>query len=361
MKHITFLWPCLVAVLVAGGASAYAPTLTVLVGALVVTNLVWLIVTALQVTRLSKAQERIDRWTKQRESAGSIKSHVYQIVERINLFVDEEVVMLDESLKQIEGLAKDAVSNLAHSLHSLKHQVTTQSRLLNQLAGVSASSAERSSKRDWGQVVDDYQSVIQYFLALLDEVTANHEGIIQSFEQIDAKMREARQVLDRDSYAKLADLRRAVVDMQGLLKKQQLEHSGTREQAQANSAIERIEETRSELNKMRDVVAMNVEAFKSQSQKDMGRAVQSLQFEDIVTQLVAGAKSRLDEMNSLVRSLKERVEHLEVIESDGDVDEVLSVVETINLEVVGYTDKLRSERHRPVAQTSMEEGSIELF
>lgn len=361
MKHITFLWPCALAVLAAVGAVVYSPTPPVLIGTLVATNVVWIIVVGIQATRFSKAQQRIDKWASQRESATSIKSHVYQIVDRINLFIDEEVLMLDESLKQIEGLAKDAVSNLAHSLHSLKHQVTTQSRLLNQLAGVSTPGAERGNKRDWGQVVDDYQSVIQYFLSLLDEVTSNHESVTRSFEQIDTRMRQARQVLDRESYNKLADLRRAVADMQGLLKKQQLEHSGAREQAQARSAVERIEETRSELHKMRDVVAMNVEAFKSQSQKDMGRAVQSLQFEDIVTQLVAGAKARLDEMNSLVRSLKERVERLEVIEADIDVDEVLSVVETINLEVVGYTDKLRSERHRPVAQTSMEEGSIELF
>ena len=106
---------------------------------------------------------------------------------------------------------------------------------------------------------------------------------------------------------------------------------------------------------------MNVEAFSSQSSKDVGEAVRSLQFEDIVTQLVADAQYRLDEMNLLVKALNSRTDKMKYIEGDQEPIGALEIVHEIQADAQERIERLRKMRQKPVGQSSLDEGSIELF
>ena len=64
-----------------------------------------------------------------------------------------------------------------------------------------------------------------------------------------------------------------------------------------------LDDINTKLLEISDAIKMNGEEVSTQSSKDVGEAIRSLQFEDIVTQLVADAQRRLDEMNLLVRAL----------------------------------------------------------
>ena len=130
---------------------------------------------------------------------------------------------------------------------------------------------------------------------------------------------------------------------------------------ETQQAMHRMDTTKKQLTGMRDMVAMNVEAFKEQSSKDVGEAIRSLQFEDIVTQLVSEAQYRLDEMNLLVKALNSRADHIKLVEAGKGSLGSLEVVREVQAETEERIQKMRKLRQKPVGQSSLDEGSVELF
>ncbi|MEM9300666.1 MAG: hypothetical protein AAGE01_01065 [Pseudomonadota bacterium] len=301
----------------------------------------------------------------------AIQDSVCMIVDRVNIFIDEEVEILNDSLQQIQQLAKDAVETLSGSMRSLSHQVRTQSKLLNQLAGVASEPVaiddgeEGDEGVSWTRYIEDSQSVITYFIRLLDDVEKQRSVVEGGLKELLSHANSARDHVDNLPPGTSKDLRLSVTRVRTSAQRQLQALSESprmsRERTDATEAMDRISVAREELQEMRDIVMMNVEAFARQSHADVGRAIQSLQFEDIVTQLVTGAQGRLDEMNRLVNSLTERVERLKLVDAANEPIGVLRVVAEIESDVLSYTDRLRASRHKPVGQQNLDEGSIELF
>jgi len=326
--------------------------------ALAVTALAW-IISAWLATRSGGAAD---------DGAGreNLRERIFAIIQEINQFVDEEVGILNESLAQIQGLASDAVTTLSGSMRSLNHQVHMQSKMLHRLSGITA---DRDTEDDTeslsiGEYVEDSQSVIQYFLDLLDAVEELRNSTMDGIDKGREKVQEMNRVLE--SGASNAEARIVLSRIKTLLDRQRGQFDRSRlftsDRSAADKAITRMNSTREKLMEMRDVVAMNVEAFSRQSHQDVGRAIQSLQFEDIVTQLVADAQYRLDEMNLLVKALNQRTDHLKVVDRDKSEDAVaMEVVAQIQEDTKSRIEKLRGMRSKPVDQSSLDEGSVELF
>jgi methyl-accepting chemotaxis protein len=295
----------------------------------------------------------------------SIRSKIFAIVTEVNEFIDEEVHILNESLTQIQGLAKGAVTGLSGSMRSLNHQVHMQSKMLHKLAGITADreTDADSESMNLGQYVEDSQSVIQYFIDLLDSVQETRGHYLDGLDKARDKVKETNQLLE--SGASNAEARIVLSRVKTLLDRQRslVERSRLFDQSHksADEAISRMTSTREKLQEMRDVVSMNVEAFSTQSNKDVDEAVRSLQFEDIVTQLVADAQFRLDEMNLLVKALNSRTDHLKLVDTAEEPVGALEVVHEIQEDAQTRIDKLRGLRSKPVDQSSMDEGSVELF
>ncbi|MDX1569720.1 MAG: hypothetical protein R3200_04480 [Xanthomonadales bacterium] len=370
MAILKTYWLPILVTLIAGVAAFFFPIPWLASVLVLVVGCVWGLTAPRQIgERMETAKAEVESLD------ASIRESVCTIVDRVNLFIDEEVKSLNDSLQQIESLAKDAVVTLSQTLTSLNHQVRAQSQLLTQLAGISAGEpgaavAQEGDDEDegapsWGQYVDDSRSVIEYFLRLLEEVSNQRQEVAKGLKELSTQAGRTRDALDTLPPGVSKDLRMSVAKLRAQAQRQikliDESPSLARERDDATRAISRMEKARTQLQEMRDVVVMNVEAFEKQSSQDVGRAVRSLQFEDIVTQLVAGAKGRLEEMNRLVGDLTSRVEYLKLVEVEEEPIGALRVVQEINQDVVTYTEKLRASRTSPVGQSSLDEGSIELF
>ena len=376
MRFLKAYWPALVITLAAGAAVIYVGDGIVDLLLLLVAAAAWGALAAragLQTAPAkapSPARPADQSATDNPEMDTSVRRSICSIVDRVNLFIDEEVKILNESLHQIESLAKDAVATLSSSLHSLNHQVRSQSRLLHKLSGITAGATEEppaveSATTSWNQFIEDSRTVIEYFLSLLEDVQGQRERFETVLKGIMVEVNRTRDAVDTLPPGTPKDVRLGVTRLRTLLQRQ-IQVFGEspkmeRQRSDAALAIDRIEQARTQLEQMRDTVMMNIEAFARQSHKDVGRAVQSLQFEDIVSQLVTGAQGRLDEMNQLVSSLTRRVEYLKLVDADKEPIGALKVVEEIEMDVVTFTEKLRASRSKPVGQSNLDEGSVELF
>lgn len=296
-----------------------------------------------------------------------VRQSIVSIVDRINQFIDEEVGILNGSLEQIQSLAKDAVGSLGKSMHSLNHQVQRQSKLLDNLAGITGRAEEQEGQDalSIGKFVDDSESVIQYFMRLLNELGEQRDGYAKGLRQMKEQIVQLREATAQYTGDNARDIRSRLLAVRTLTDRE-AERVGdsktwTDEHNNANKAVRQMQSSKEKLQGMRDVVAMSVAAFSTQSSKDVDEAIRSLQFEDIVSQLVAGAQGRLDEVNQLVSTLNSRVDRLKVIDAESEPLGALEIVENISSDVVEYTERLRASRHQPVGQSSLDEGSVELF
>ena len=296
-----------------------------------------------------------------------VRQAIVSIVDRINHFIDEEVGILNGSLEQIQSLAKDAVGSLGKSMHSLNHQVQRQSKLLDNLAGITGRTESQPEQDELsiGKFVDDSESVIQYFMRLLNELGEQRDGYANGLRQMKEQIAHLRESTAQYTGDNARDVRSRLVSIRTLADREADRVGGSKtwtdEHDNANKAVRRMQSSKDKLQGMRDVVAMSVAAFSTQSSKDVDEAIRSLQFEDIVSQLVAGAQGRLEEVNQLVSTLNARVDRLKVIDAENEPLGALEIVESIRSDVVEYTERLRASRAQPVGQSSLDEGSVELF
>ncbi len=362
MKFLKTYWPALI--LTAGAAVAYvvAGQGALTAGLLALTAAAWIGIAAWTSSAPSEpaASSKVDR--------GDVRDAICTIVDRINQFIDEEVGILHGSLEQIQALAKDAVGSLSKSMHSLNHQVQRQSKLLDELSGITSNRGRTEQDPEslsLGKFVDDSQSVIRYFMTLLNELGEQRDSYVQSLAQLKDQTGQLREATAQYTGENARDIRTRIATIRTLTDRQtdRIGQSKTWADAHgdANQAVKRMQDSRDKLQGMRDVVAMSVAAFSTQSSKDVDEAIRSLQFEDIVSQLVAGAQGRLDEVNQLVATLNSRVDRLKVIDAEDEPLGALEVVENIHSDVVKYTERLRASRHQPVGQSSLDEGTVELF
>ena len=250
-------------------------------------------------------------------------------------------------------------------MRSLNNQVKAQSKLLHELAGISSERSPGDSDEaiSMDQYVDDAQSVISYFLDLLDAISSQQQAII------DGNLKTGNQVDNLDKLvaagASSTEVRLIIGRVRSMVKRHGdlLERATTaiHDNNATQQAMRRMDATREQLMGMRDMVAMNVTAFTQQSNKDVGDAIRSLQFEDIVTQLVSEAQYRLDEMNLLVKALNSRSDHLKLMDAGERSIGSLKIIRDVQAETAKRIEKMRNLRQKPVAQATLDEGSVELF
>ena len=361
MKFFQSYWPALLMTMGSGVAYALLGS-SPITGSLVVAAFAIWIVSAYS---RSPSKKDLELESESMVTNASIRTSILDIVDHVNQFVDEEVAILNESLQQIQGLAAEAVTSLSQSMRSLNHQVKAQSRLLHELAGISA---ERLPGDDDGvismdQYVDDAQSVISFFLELIDAISTQQDAILEGNARTKDKVDNLEKLVSGGASQNeirliIGRIKSMVERQDDMIQRSPTALEGSRETQQA---MHRMDTTKEQLTGMRDMVAMNVEAFKEQSSKDVGEAIRSLQFEDIVTQLVSEAQYRLDEMNLLVKALNSRAGHLKLIDEGDESLGSLEIVREVQAEVEERIQKMLKQRQKPVSQSSLDEGSVELF
>jgi predicted transposase YdaD len=89
----------------------------------------------------------------------------------------------------------------------------------------------------------------------------------------------------------------------------------------------------------------------------VGIAVRSLQFEDLVQQLLADADKHLDRLKSLSTKVQERLSTCDTVTAASYAD----VLTSLRVQVVSCKAQWQVDQHKPVQQEAMSAGDVELF
>jgi len=89
----------------------------------------------------------------------------------------------------------------------------------------------------------------------------------------------------------------------------------------------------------------------------VGMAVRSLQFEDLVQQLLANADKHVDKLKSLSTEIQERLRPCDTVAAASYAD----VLTSLRAHVVSCKAQWQADQHKPVQQESMSARGVELF
>ncbi|HSX82549.1 MAG TPA: hypothetical protein VLQ80_28810, partial [Candidatus Saccharimonadia bacterium] len=115
----------------------------------------------------------------------------------------------------------------------------------------------------------------------------------------------------------------------------------------------RVDAMMVDINKVNERVAQSLQAISTVMQQlhtDVGVAVRALQFEDIISQLLHYTETPLGTLRCLGTALAEAAE-------TNDSTPLLALATTM----AHRREEGQTEAHKPVAQTSMHAGDVELF
>ena len=358
MRNIYF-WLAICASGITLGQVLLYPATNITVMALLITTAIWV-----QASLSKKANA-----TERNGELSSVEKQVCKVVDDVNIFIDEELKLLNDSLKQIKILAEDAVKMLASSFNNLNEQVQTQSELVQVTLGGNKKK-EGMAQMGVAQLLDEYSTTTRNFLGLINNIAKQRFDLVKLFNDLKNHTNKFIEcALDNTSVPHAdgeenPEVANVVKEIKVILAESEAKVirmlDWDLELGQTKKSCKSMEITRLQLKNMQAMVEENLDQLCYQINVDVGKAVQSLQFEDIVSQLVGHAQDRLNKMNFLIEKLNKRVSTMQVIKSKSS-NTYMEVIKDIQSDVKNYTEDLRRSRYHPVKQEGLEEGSIELF
>ncbi|MBL8260190.1 MAG: hypothetical protein JNM60_10315 [Candidatus Competibacteraceae bacterium] len=314
---------------------------------------------------------------------------------------------IHEDIRRGKTIISDAVVKLGNSFNSLNNQTRAQQQLVASLI------EEVSQKKGGGntnrasvrEIADGMSVILQGFMDTLSQVSAQSSGVIAKMEAMTDVVNQTFSLLSNvemitkqtnllslNAFIEAARSGEAGRGFQVVATEMRnLSHSSARLNEQIRVQVEQskkiVHETRDAVNQMamRDMASLieakdnadilfaklgvmneyvseNLGQVSELSQgidRSVGLAVQSLQFEDIVGQLLSGADRELGEQEQVLTELRNRLRAFaDAVQSRGDTGKALR-------ELQASLDAMRRsgmfQKSKAVLQQSMDEGDVELF
>jgi len=323
---------------------------------------------------------------------------VGQLLGEVHNTIHEEVQCIDASLCQAQDLLRDAVGGLNQSFTGLDSQTQAQRQLvvclMADMAGTTT--ASHSSYHTMQEFTEAISAVLQYFIDLVVNISKQS---VQTAYKIDDMVRQLDGI-----FALLANIKTITDDTHLLALNAAVEAARAGEAGRGFAVVAsevrrlsqhsrqfserlraQIEEIKTTIAAVRKVVStmastdMNVSleakgrvdlmlvelqranacmaqslqevsTITAQIHTDIGVAVRALQFEDIITQLLGYTRKPLDTLQGLATALEAATETNDSIQ-----------LCSLGAILTQRRAEDHKEDYKPVAQTSMCAGDVELF
>lgn len=313
-----------------------------------------------------------------------------------------------EDIRRGKTIISDAAVKLSNSFNGLNSQTRAQQQLVSSLieeVSQKKAGGTNNNRASVREIADGMSLILQGFMDTLAQVSAQSSGVIAKMEAMTEVVNQTFSLLSNvemitkqtnllslNAFIEAARSGEAGRGFQVVATEMRnLSHSSARLNEQIRVQVEQskkiVHETRDVVNQMamRDTTSLieardqadilfaklgvmneyiseNLGQVSDLSQgidRSVGLAVQSLQFEDIVGQLLSHADRELTEQEQVLSELRNRLRiFAESAQSGGDTREAL-------LELQGNLHALQRsglcQKSKTVLQQSMDEGDVELF
>jgi methyl-accepting chemotaxis protein len=330
------------------------------------------------------------------------------LAREINASVVDCSQLMHGELDQIQGLVADAVVSLHSSFTGLKTLSHSEQEMVMSLikhTSATVTSSEEGS-HDVHEVIQEVSQVMEYFINLIVDMSKGSIQLVEKIEDISTQTDEIfkllggiKSIADQTNLlalnasieaARAGDAGRGFAVVASEVRQLAL-HSNTfnkqivdymqntkasiveanhivgdiasRDMSRAISAKGEVDEMLKALGHFNRQITEHLDEigdFTNQIKANVTLAVRSLQFEDIVRQAVLQTQANLESLKSLLERTCDDLGDMGIVGSENGCEYAVRLCE-IRDRLVEAKTKFMQEKRKPVHQSSMAEGSIELF
>ncbi|MCC5869896.1 MAG: methyl-accepting chemotaxis protein [Gammaproteobacteria bacterium] len=316
-----------------------------------------------------------------------------ELVRGLDTELDQDVEGIELEIHRVQNLISESVGELTASFNRLHAIARSQSELLEKSLGGGADATEDGGSTATTEALQNFMEALVTVSSQSVAMATDTENMLQHLHGIFRVLEEARSLAEQTNllalnasieaarageagrgFAVVADevrklsqrsaefneqIRERVEETRDAVARVQNNARGlvsfdiaktTAEKERIAHTLKRAEQARSEI---RQKLMAELAPINTNLQKTVADAVRSLQFEDISSQALGTAAEAVSRLTDL---------RVEVHASVKDAEDPLSCIPVL-AEKLGTLRHRRETRMRarPVAQTSMEQGSVELF
>ncbi|MFZ4791514.1 MAG: methyl-accepting chemotaxis protein [Candidatus Competibacteraceae bacterium] len=333
---------------------------------------------------------------------------VIEVLSALRDVLNLKDVKVHDDIRRGKTIISDAVVKLGNSFNGLNTQTRAQQQLVASLmdeVSQDGASKPRTNRSSVKEIADGMSAILQGFLNTLDQVSAQSSGVIAKMEAMTDVVNQTfslighvemitkqTNLLSLNAFIEAARSGEAGRGFQVVATEMRnLSQSSAKMNEQIRSQVERskkiVRETRDVVNQMamRDMGSL-IEAkdradllfaklavmnqFISENlgqvsdltrgiDRSVGLAVQSLQFEDIVGQLLSHADRELSEQEQGLVDVYDRLDRFVETAQSGGNPQIALLELNSGLQPLRGTSLIK--KSAAVLQQSMDEGDIELF
>ncbi len=323
--------------------------------------------------------------------------------------VDQQAGEISQSLAQIKQVVINASGNLSDSFHDLNNKSQDQGQLvlgllnadkgsdapagdtkfniaqflvethglLQRFVEIMISNSDNSSKMV--NAIDDISRQMDEAFSLLNDVTAiaNQTNLLalnaaieaaragdagRGFAVVADEVRKLSQHSNRFSSEIGAVVQKAKTDISSA--KDVVAEMASRDMSDAIEEKNRVDgmlQKVEEYNQNIDVELGKISTISNEIALAVGLAVQSLQFEDVVTQVISYSDQHANRLQGLVHRLHQKLAVLKSNDAATNPVQIHHMVEQFRDEIAQLKHEWDKPLNKAVNQSSMEQGDIEMF
>ncbi|MFQ5469160.1 MAG: methyl-accepting chemotaxis protein [Gammaproteobacteria bacterium] len=281
-------------------------------------------------TQLGIVHNVINVLSKHTGENGDVKSFSLEAADLIQMFVDSIRDMSESSMKLVEAM--NEMTGQMEEVDKMLGEIDGISAQTNLLALNAAIEAARAGKSGRG------------FAVVADEVRSLSERSNHFSDQVKARFKDTRLTMEKSS------------GIIGTMASRDLHLTlGTKD---------RLSELMADMDSMNKDMTVQLNEVSSITESighNVGVAVQSLQFEDMTSQLIAHIGKRVHSLGLLINVLNEAGQNVQ----GENLAEVSDKYENLQLKLRSTMNEkdmsLTAASHNPIKQQSVDNGDIELF
>ena len=325
------------------------------------------------------------------------------------VFLGDEMQVVHRDLDQARQIVGDAVQTLGDSFSGLNAETQGQLELVRVMVGDDGNpldADEGETAATVKSILDESSAVLQYLVDMVVETARQSvdtvhriDDMVEQMNKIFALLGDVKHIADQTNLlalnaaieaARAGEAGRGFAVVAGEVRKLSHESNKFNEQIRenVNSAMSSITQARKIVGDMAaedrsaalaskgrvDRMLGHLEGLNAETEAKLrqvstssegintrvGDAVRSLQFEDLVTQLVTHTHERVGHIDALVEQMKTGLERLGAADSS-DAMAYARLFSELRNDLAGMMDAIRSQRQKPVFQQTMDQGDVELF